>query len=317
MTNAVFSGTGIYLPTTVVKNTDLESRLDTTDEWIFSRTGISSRRVAKDHETTSFMAGEAAKAALKDSGLAAESIDLILVASCTPNHFFPSMACHVQQALGLKNAIPSFDVGAACSGFVYALDVANQYIRSGAARHVMVVGSESMSRAVDWTDRSTCVLFGDGAAAAVISASDRRGILATALHAQLDTDKFLTYPNCTGSADSSFIGMAGSEVYKLAVSAMTEIVDEVLKKGGLKQDDIKWLIPHQANIRIIQAIAKKLNLPMEQVVITIDQHGNTSAASIPLAIDYAIRQGLLQRGDIVLIESFGGGMTWGATVFEY
>ncbi len=318
MIHAVISGTGSYLPLKSVSNTDLEQRIDTTDEWIFARTGIKNRRIANDEETTSYMAEQAALAALKDSGLKADDIDLILVASCTPNHVFPSMACHVQHALKTKNNIPSFDISAACSGFMYAMDVANQYIRSGAARHVMVVGSESMSRAVDWNDRSTCILFGDGAAAVVFSASEKKtGILASVLHAMHDEERYLKYESMNSIEKATYIGMKGNEVFKLAVNIMSDVVDEVLELCQFEQSDINWLIPHQANIRIIKAIAKKLNLPMSQVVQTIQDHGNTSAASIPLALDHAIKTGLVKRGDTLLLESFGGGMTWGAAVIQY
>jgi 3-oxoacyl-[acyl-carrier-protein] synthase-3 len=317
MKNAVISGTGSYLPKQEISNQALEKTLDTNDEWIVSRTGISSRHIASEHETTSYMAGKAAEQALQTANLDAESLDLILVATCTPDHFFPSIACHVQQALGIKKAVPSFDIGAACSGFVYAMDVARQYIATGAAKHVMVVGSESMSRSVDWTDRSTCVLFGDGAGAVVLSASEKAGIVGSALHAAYDQEKLLQLRNTSFEESKSTIGMSGNEVFKLAVNIMGDIVDEVLEKSHLKKSDIQWLIPHQANIRIIQAIAKKLSLPMSQVIVTIGNQGNTSAASIPLALDYSIRSGKIKRDELLLIESFGGGMTWGAMVIRY
>ncbi len=317
MMNAVISGTGSYLPRRQLMNTELEATLDTSDEWIRSRSGISSRHVAAADETTSFMAGAAAKVALESSGINADDIDLILVATCTPDHFFPSMACHVQHALTISRPIPAFDVSAACSGFVYAMDIAKQYIVSGAAKHVMVVGSESMSRAVDWTDRSTCVLFGDGAGAVVLSASDKPGILSSVLHSSYDKDKFLTYSNDREDDKKPLIGMRGNEVFKLAVNIMGDIVDEVLAASNLQKSDIQWLVPHQANIRIIQAIAKKLSLPMSQVIVTIEHQGNTSAASIPLALDFSIREQRIKRGDLLLLESFGGGMTWGAMVVRY
>lgn len=317
MRNAVISGTGSYLPEQSVSNVELEEKLDTSDEWIFSRTGIRSRRIAAEHETTSYMASRAAFEALGSSGLKADDIDLILVATCTPNQVFPSMACSVQSHLNMTRTIPAFDISAACSGFIYAMDIAWQYVRSGAARHVMVVGSESMSRAVDWTDRSTCILFGDGAGAVVLSASEEReGILGSVLHSVYDKDLLLTYPNPASKAEKPFIGMKGNDVFKIAVNIMSDIVDEVLTASQLQKSDIKWLVPHQANIRIIQAIAKKLALPMSQVVVTIDHQGNTSAASIPLALDHAIRQHRIQRDDIILLESFGGGMTWGAIVIK-
>lgn len=317
MKNAVINGTGSYLPERSVSNQELESKLDTNHEWILSRTGIASRHIASDHETTAFMAAQAGIRAVEASSIPADKLDLILVASCTPNHFFPSMACHVQKALGITRPIPAFDVGAACSGFVYAMDIAKQYINAGTAKHVLVIGSESMSRAVDWSDRATCVLFGDGAGAVVLSAGDEPGIMASTLHALHDQNALLTYPNYSTGSEQAFIGMKGNEVFKLAVNIMGELVDEVLEACHLQKSDINWLVPHQANIRIIQGIAKKLNLPMSQVIVTIENQGNTSAASIPLALDYSVREKRIKRGDILLIESFGGGMTWGALVVRY
>ena len=317
MNHAVINGTGSYLPTRELTNTELETMIQTSDEWIVSRSGIRSRRIAAEHETTSFMAGEAAKSALDASGLCADDLDLILVATCTPDQFFPSTASYVQQALGVSRPIPAFDISAACSGFIYAMDIAKQYIASGVAKHVMVIGSESMSRAVDWSDRGTCVLFGDGAGAAVVSASDTPGIMGSVLHASYDSEKLLNYPNSTENGVRQLIGMRGNEVFKLAVNIMGDIVDEVLAASQLEKSDIDWLVPHQANIRIIQAIAKKLSLPMSQVVVTIENHGNTSAASIPLALDASIREQRISRGELLLLESFGGGMTWGAMVVRY
>ena len=317
MKNAVIAGTGSYVPEKQLTNIELESMLDTTDEWIVSRTGISSRSIAQDHETTSYMASKAAANALEASGLDADEIDLIVVATCTPDHFFPGVACYVQHALKIKRPIPAFDVGAACSGFVYVMDIAKQYIASGAAKHVLVIGSESMSRAVDWNDRSTCVLFGDGAGAVILSASDKPGVLGSVLHASYDAEKFLNLTNATFHGERATISMRGNEVFKLAVNIMGEVVDEVLELSQLKKSDIQWLIPHQANMRIIQAIAKKLDLPMSQVIVTIGNQGNTSAASIPLALDHSIRTNQIKRDELLLIESFGGGMTWGAMVIRY
>lgn len=317
MINAVISGTGGYIPEKQLTNIELESMLDTSDEWIVSRTGISSRSIAQDHETTSYMASKAAEQALKASGLDANEIDLIIVATCTPDHFFPGVACYVQHALKIERPIPAFDVGAACSGFVYIMDIAKQYIASGAAKHVLVIGSESMSRAVDWSDRSTCVLFGDGAGAVILSASDKPGILGSVLHASYDAEKFLSLINATFQPERASINMRGNEVFKLAVNIMGGVVDEVLELSQLKKSDIQWLIPHQANMRIIQAIAKKLELPMSQVIVTIGTQGNTSAASIPLALDHSIRSNQIKRDELLLIESFGGGMTWGAMVIRY
>lgn len=316
MKNAIINGTGSYLPHHVLTNHQLEERLNTTHDWIFSRTGISSRHIASPEETTSFMACEAAKESLKHSTITAEEIDLILVATCTPNHFFPSMACHVQHALKLKNAIPAFDISAACSGFMYGIDIAYQYIRAGNATNILVVGSESMSRALNWDDRSTCVLFGDGAGAVILSAHEKPGVLASKIHAAFDEECFLTYPQTYG-LEKIGIGMRGNEVFKLAVNIMGDIVDEILEAAHLKQSDITWLVPHQANIRIIQGIAKKLNLPMSQVIVTLEKQGNTSAASIPLALDYSIKTQRIKRGDLLLLESFGGGMTWGSAIIQY
>lgn len=317
MKNAIINGTGSYLPERILTNQELESKLDTSHEWILSRTGIASRHIAAEHETTSFMACRAAEKAIATSDIDANEIDLILVATCTPNHFFPSMACHVQKALKISRPIPAFDISAACSGFVYTMDVAKQYISTGAAKHVLVIGSESMSRALDWNDRATCVLFGDGAGAVVLSASDKPGVLGSTLHALHDEDGLLTYPNYATEDYKAIIGMRGNEVFKLAVNIMGDVVDEVLQACHLQKSDINWLIPHQANIRIIQGIAKKLNLPMSQVIVTIENQGNTSAASIPLALDYSIREQRIRRGDLLLLESFGGGMTWGAMVIRY
>ncbi len=317
MKNAVINGTGSYLPKNSLTNQELESRLDTTDEWIVSRTGISSRHIASEEESTAFMASKAAIKALEASNIEANEIDLILVATCTPDYFFPSVACYVQNALKITRPIPAFDIGAACSGFVYALDVAKQYITSGCAKHVLVVGSETMSRAVDWDDRATCVLFGDGAGALILSASDQQGVLASILHASHDQKELLTYPNYANKGCKAAIAMQGNEIFKLAVNVMGEIVDEVLQSSHLQKSDIDWLVPHQANIRIIEAIAKKLNLPMSQVIVTLEKQGNTSAASIPLALDYSIREKRIKRGDLLILESFGGGMTWGAVVIRY
>ncbi len=317
MKNAVISGTGSYSPKKQITNTELEKTLNTDNEWIVSRTGISSRSVAESHETTSFMASKAAERALESSGLNADDIDLIIVATCTPDYFFPSVACEVQYALKIKKSIPAFDIGAACSGFVYAMDIARQYISTGIAKNVMVIGSERMSHAVDWTDRATCVLFGDGAGAVVLSASQRQGIMGSVLHSEFDEEMLLTLRNGAFDNERATVNMRGNEVFKLAVNIMGDVVDEVLELSKLKKSDINWLIPHQANIRIIQAIAKKLSLPMSQVIVTLGNQGNTSAASIPLALDYSIKNNQIKRDQLLLIESFGGGMTWGAMVIRY
>lgn len=317
MINAVISGTGSYFPERQVSNSDLEQTLDTNDEWIVSRTGIKSRYIAQDHETTSYMASKAALDAVNSSGFDVDDIDLIVVATCSPDHFFPSIACHVQHALKIKKPIPAFDISAACSGFVYAMDVAKQYISSGAAKNVLVIGAENMSRTVDWTERSVCVLFGDGAGAVLLSASERQGLMGSVLHSSYDADKLLTLPNYSFGEQRSMIGMKGNDVFKIAVTIMGEVVDEVLAISKINKSDINWLIPHQANIRIIQAIAKKLSLPMSQVIVTIGSQGNTSAASIPLALDHSIKNKQIKRDELLLIESFGAGLTWGAMVIRY
>lgn len=317
MKNAVISGTGSYTPEKQLTNIELESMVDTSDEWIVSRTGISSRSIAQEHESTSYMASKAAEQALIASGVSADEIDLIIVATCTPDHFFPSVACHVQHTLNVHRHIPAFDVSAACSGFVYVMDIAKQYIAAGTAKHVLVIGSESMSRAVDWNDRGTCVLFGDGAGAVVLSASDRPGIMGSVLHSSYDAEKLLNLANKAPNGERAKIVMRGNEVFKLAVNLMGDVVDEVLEVSQLTKSDIQWLIPHQANMRIIKAIAKKLELPMSQVIVTIANQGNTSAASIPLALDHSIRDNQIKRDELLLIESFGGGMTWGAMVIRY
>lgn len=317
MKNAVISGTGSYSPGKQLTNAELESMIDTDHEWIVSRTGISSRCIAEPHETTSFMASKAAERALEAASLEADQIDLIIVATCTPDAFFPSVACHVQHALKIKKPIPALDISAACSGFVYAMDIAKQYIAAGTVNHVLIIGSESMSKVVDWSDRSTCILFGDGAGAVVLSASERQGIMGSVLHSSYDAESLLTLDNGAFTEQRATIGMRGNEVFKIAVTIMGDVVDEVLALSNLKKSDINWLIPHQANIRIIQAIAKKLSLPMSQVIVTIGNQGNTSAASIPLALDYSIKNNHIQRDQVLLLESFGGGMTWGAMIIRY
>lgn len=317
MIYAKISGTGSYLPQRVVTNHELETRIETSHEWILSRSGISSRRIAAQHESTSYMASQAALQALEAAGLEGKDINMVIGATCTPDSFFPSTAGAVAHAIHAHTTIAAFDVSAACSGFIYALDVAQQYIKTGSAQHILVVGSETMSRALDWQDRGTCVLFGDGAGAVVVSASDSPGIVASVLHAAYDADSYLTYLNTSSEEIASKIGMKGNEVFKIAVNIMGNVVDEILDKAGMQKEDINWLIPHQANIRIINAIAKKLSLPIEQVIVTIENQGNTSAASIPLALDYSIREKKIVRGDKLLLEAFGGGMTWGAMILTY
>lgn len=315
-------GTGSYLPAKVLTNADLEKMVDTSNQWIIDRTGVRERRIAAENETTSTMAAEAARRALAAAKLAPSDIDLIIVGTTTPDLIFPSTACLVQAELGIHDC-PAFDVQAVCTGFVYALSIADKFIRTGSARNALVIGAETMSRIVDWTDRTTCVLFGDGAGAVVLSAAPEQGIIASHLHADgqykdlLRTPCGVSYRPEELSNGRAFVNMAGSEVFKVAVSTLGRIVDETLEANGLQKSDIQWLVPHQANVRIIAATAKKLGLPMERVVLTVERHGNTSAASIPLAFDEAVRDGRIQRGDTVLMEGFGGGFTWGSVLLKY
>lgn len=313
-------GTGGYLPSRIVTNDDLSKTLDTTHEWIVERTGIYERRVADEKETSSSMAIEAAKRALEFAAINKETIDLIIVATCTPDRMFPSTACLVQNALGLRT-IPAFDIASACAGFAYALSVADQFVRNQTAKTVLVIGSEVMSRTLDWTDRRTCVLFGDGAGAMLLTADSKPGIHSTHIHADGCFQDILYVPNNLAApslkTNSPYLQMKGGEVYKVAVRELSAVVDEALKANGFSYQDIDWLIPHQANVRIIQSVAKHLNLPMEKVIVTVDKHANTSAASIPLAFDEGVRSGKIKRGDRVLLEGVGGGMTWGAALATF
>jgi len=312
-------GTGGYLPEKVLTNHDLERMVDTSDEWIRSRTGITQRHIAADHELASDLALHASRKAMEAAGIKAEEIDLIIVATTTPDMIFPSTACILQDKLGAGNC-PAFDVQAVCSGFVYALATADMFIRAGRCRNALVVGSEVYSRILDWSDRSTCVLFGDGAGAVVLSQSDRPGILSSHLHADGKHSKILAVPGsiCDGKVQGKpFLIMEGNTVFKFAVKVLEEVVHEALAENNLQASDIDWLIPHQANIRIIQSTAKKLGIPMEKVVVTVDRHGNTSAASIPLALDAAVRDGRIKSGQHVLMEGVGGGFTWGAVLLRW
>lgn len=311
-------GTGGYLPETIRTNAHIAETVDTSDEWIVERTGIRERRIAAPYETASSMAEIAARQALAAAGLEPDAIDLIVLATGTPDRVFPSTACLLQQRLGIRDCA-AFDVQAACSGFIFALSIADQYIRAGNAKHVLVVGSEIYSRLVDWSDRSTCILFGDGAGAAVLGASDAPGILSTHIHSDGQYQDLLYAPNPVNGADaeSRYLKMQGNDVFKVAVNTLGQIVDETLEANGLTQADIDWLVPHQANIRIITATAKKLKMPMERVVVTIENQGNTSAASIPLALNQAIRDGRIRRGQTVLMEAFGAGFAWGSALLRY
>jgi len=312
-------GTGSYLPARILTNADLEKLVDTNDQWIVERTGIRERHIAAEGEYTSDLAAQAARAALEVAGLRPDDIDLLLVATTTPDLVFPSTACIVQSKLGMTNGKPAFDLQAVCSGFVYALSVADQFIKTGAARHVLVVGAETLSRITDWNDRGNCILWGDGAGAVVLGASSEPGIIATHIHADGRHKELLrtTTGASTGLHEPALMRMEGNAVFKMAVNTLDRIVDETLEANGLSKSDIDWLVPHQANIRIISATAKKLGMSMDNVVTTVAGHGNTSAASVPLAFDVAVRDGRIQRGQTVLMEAFGGGFTWGSALLKY
>jgi 3-oxoacyl-[acyl-carrier-protein] synthase III len=326
MTQRVYAriaGTGSYLPEKVLTNADLSKIVDTTDEWIAARTGIRQRHVAAEGETTGDLAFHASVRALQAAGVDAADLDLIVLGTTTPDLVFPSTACLLQHRLG-ANGCAAFDVNAACSGFVYALAVADKFIASGAAKTVLVVGSETLTRMVDWTERTTCVLFGDGAGAVVLKADSETGILSTHLHADGGKKELLWNPVgvSVGFKENEKnagvrINMAGSDVFKYAVKALDSVVEETLEANGLDRHDIDWLIPHQANLRIIEATAKRLDMPMERVVVTVDKHGNTSSGSVPLALDVAVRSGKVQRGQLLLLEAFGGGFTWGSALLRY
>lgn len=319
MTYSRILGTGSYLPARILTNADLEKLIDTNDQWIVDRTGIRERHIAAEGEFTSDLAVEAARAALEAAGLAVDDIDLLLVATTTPDLVFPSTACIVQSKLGMTNGRPAFDLQAVCSGFIYALSVADQFIKTGAAKHVLVVGAETLSRITDWNDRGNCILWGDGAGAVVLGASTEPGIIATHIHADGRHKELLrtTTGPSTGMKEPALMRMEGNAVFKMAVNTLDRIVDETLEANGLQKSDIDWLVPHQANIRIISATAKKLGMSMDNVVTTVAGHGNTSAASVPLAFDVAVRDGRIQRGQTVLMEAFGGGFTWGSALLKY
>jgi 3-oxoacyl-[acyl-carrier-protein] synthase III len=313
------AGTGGYLPEKIVTNRDLEKIVDTSDEWIYSRTGIRQRHVAADNETTSDLAFHASRRAIEAAGISPSDIGLIILATTTPDMVFPSTACLLQAKLGIKN-VPAFDVQAVCSGFMYALATADQFMKSGAYEHILVVGSEIYSRILDWKDRGTCVLFGDGAGAAVLSRSTTPGILSSHLHADGSYADILSVPGqvCGGGVKGRpLLQMEGNAVFKFAVKALGDVAEEALTANDLSKADIDWLVPHQANIRIIQATAKRMGMSMEKVVTTVDRHANTSAASIPLALDEAVRDGRIRSGQHVLLEGVGGGFTWGAVLVKW
>jgi 3-oxoacyl-[acyl-carrier-protein] synthase-3 len=314
------AGTGSYLPEKVLTNHDLEKMVDTSDQWITERTGIKKRHIVADDETTTDLAYQAALRAMDAAGITKNDIDLIIVATTTPTRIFPSTASLLQEKLGIGGC-PAFDIQAVCTGFVYALTVADKFIKAGGVNNVLVIGAEAFSRIIDWTDRNTCVLFGDGAGAVVLQASEQPGILSTHIHSDGNFNQLLHVPTGPGShdfnEDTAYVDMQGNEVFKVAVKTLSTIVDETLEANNMDKKDVDWLIPHQANIRIIAATARKLNMSMDHVVVTVDEHGNTSAASIPLALDVAVRDGRIKRGETLLFEAFGGGFTWGSALIQY
>ncbi|WP_304441791.1 beta-ketoacyl-ACP synthase III [Chitinimonas sp. BJB300] len=313
------AGTGSYLPERVLGNTELAQQVDTSDEWIVTRTGIHERRIAAVDELTSDLALKASLAALASASVAATEIDLIIVATTTPDVVFPSTACILQDKLGV-HGFPAFDVQAVCAGFAYALATADQFVRGGMAKTALVVGAEVFSRILDWDDRATCVLFGDGAGAVVLKASEEPGILVTKLKADGRYRDILTTPASIMHGDvqgKPFLHMDGPAVFKFAVKALAELASETLAAAGLKQSDLDWLVPHQANIRIIESTARHLGLNMDKVVVTLARHGNTSAASIPLALDVAAREGKFKRGELIMLEGIGGGFAWGSALMRW
>ena len=319
---ARIAGTGSYLPEKILTNHDLEKMVETSDQWIQERTGIKKRHVAEDGETTCDLAEKAARNAIDAAGIDVSEIDLIVVATTTADQVFPSTACLLQERLGIHGC-PAFDVQAVCTGFIYAVGVAEKFMKAGGIRNALVVGAETFSRIIDWTDRDTCVLFGDGAGAVVLQPSDEAGIMSTHLHADGKYKDLLSVPSGISKGydqlqeGKAYTQMSGNEVFKIAVKTLGRIVDETLDANQMKKSDVDWLIPHQANIRIINATAKKLKIPMDHVVVTVAEHGNTSAASVPLALDVAVRDGRIKRGETLLMEAFGGGFTWGSVLLTY
>ena len=316
------TGTGGYLPENVMTNHDLEKIVETSDQWIRERTGIEQRHIAADNETTVDLAEKASRLAIESAGIDPAEIDLIVLATSTPDKIFPSSACILQARLDLHGC-PAFDIQAVCTGFIYALAVADKFIKTGSASKVLVVGAEVFSRILNWQDRSTCVLFGDGAGAVILESNEETGILSTHIHADGKYEDLLWVPHGIGDGydevkqGRGFVEMRGNEVFKMAVNTLGRIVDETLAANGMVKSDIDWLVPHQANIRIINATAKKLKMSMDQVVVTVNTHGNTSAASVPLALDVAVRDGRIKTNELVLLEAFGGGFTWGSVLLRY
>lgn len=315
-------GTGRYLPEKILTNQDLEKLVDTSDEWIRERTGIEQRHIVADDQTTSDLAYFAAVDAIKSAGIDKDSIDMIIVATTTPDKIFPSTACILQQKLDLHGC-PAFDLQAVCTGFIYALSVADQFVKTGAAKRILVVGAETLSRITNWQDRSNCILWGDGAGAVIIEASEQPGIISTHIHADGKYEDLLHVPSGpskvaqTDDVAERTMNMKGNEVFKVAVNTLSKIAAETLEANNLQKEDLDWLVPHQANLRIIKATGKKLDLTDDQVVVTVNKHGNTSSASIPMALDTAIKDGRIQRGQTLLLEAFGGGFTWGSALIRY
>ncbi len=317
--NARILGTGSYLPEGLLTNADLEQRIETTDAWIVERTGIRERHVAAEGQFTSDLAVEAAKAALLSANVDANDIELIVLATTTPDRVFPSVACLVQGKLGITNGCPAMDVQAVCSGFIYALSTANAFIRSGQVKTALVIGAETLTRITDYNDRGNCMLWGDGAGAVVLGASEEEGIISTHLHADGRHEEMLYVEGggTRGIGEPAYMRMQGNGVFKMAVNTLDAIVDETLAANGLQKSDLDWLVPHQANKRIIDATARKLDMSMDRVILTVGEHGNTSAASVPLALDTGVKDGRIKRGELILMEAFGGGFTWGSALVRF
>lgn len=315
--NSKIIGTGSYLPTAVRTNQDLEKMVDTSDEWITVRTGIKERRIANEQETIAFMGKQAGELALQASGLKATDLDLIIVATTSNHNAFPSAACEVQNLFGIYD-IPAFDVSAACAGFTYALSIADNFIKAGSAKNILVIGADALAGTCDPEDRSTIILFGDGAGAVVLTATEEAGILSTHINSDGRFGELLKLPNVARGNDKSttdsYLTMAGNEVFKVAVKKLSQVVVDTLAANNIEKDQLDWLVPHQANKRIIAATAKKLGMSMDQVILTLEKHGNTSAASVPLALDEGVRSGKIKSGQLVLLEAFGGGFTWGSAL---
>jgi 3-oxoacyl-[acyl-carrier-protein] synthase-3 len=316
------AGTGRYLPERILTNADVEKLVDTSDEWIRSRTGVERRHVADESQTTSDLCVEAARIAMDDAGVSADDIDLIVIGTTTPDLIFPNIATLVQQRLGIHGC-PAFSIEAACTGFIYALTTTDKFVRSGETKCALVIGAEVITKLVDWTDRTTCVLFGDGAGAVIVKPSEEPGILSCHLGADGKYKDLLYYPvgpskdlAKAGVGDSKII-MKGNEVFKVAVKTLGRVAEKALEANGVDKGDLDWLVPHQANMRIIQATAKRLEIPLDKVILTVQDHGNTSAASVPMALDVGVRDGRIKRGHLILLEAFGGGFTWGSVLMRY